>query len=250
MFIMFVLLMKYDLVGNIYHELLGILLFVLFIIHNLFNLKWIKSISKMILVKKLKSDIVIKYILDLLLWISLILVMLSGVLISKYLFTFNIDFSLWGSIHKISSFIFLFIMLIHTLLHLDLISGYISSKLHINKNVVKAIIVTIILIISILCLKDLIPKKEVNVNSSTTSSPTDSNTNTSNPPVTLLEYLSGLHCSNCQNRCILSAIRCSRGETPKEEATSNYYQLYSDETSYNSAITETLDGVTYTVGNI
>lgn len=46
MTIMFIILMGYYITGNTVHEILGTITFVLFIIHNILNIKWYKSIFK------------------------------------------------------------------------------------------------------------------------------------------------------------------------------------------------------------
>ena len=46
MFILFVLLMGYHIISDMNHEILGVFLFILFIIHHILNIKWYKTIFK------------------------------------------------------------------------------------------------------------------------------------------------------------------------------------------------------------
>ena len=46
MTVLYIILMGYCITGNAVHEILGTITFVLFIIHNILNIKWYKSIFK------------------------------------------------------------------------------------------------------------------------------------------------------------------------------------------------------------
>lgn len=46
MFILFLILTGYHITGNIVHEILGVITFVLFIVHHIINIKWYKALPK------------------------------------------------------------------------------------------------------------------------------------------------------------------------------------------------------------
>lgn len=79
MTIMFVVLMSYPVTGNILHEWLGIGIFVLFILHNILNLKWYKAIGK----GQYSRSRTFHTIINIMLLISMFGMMLSGILISR-----------------------------------------------------------------------------------------------------------------------------------------------------------------------
>src|SRR5574344_1467825 len=100
-----------------------------------------------------KIDIKSK-IINLLLILSLLIVLLSGIIISSSLFPFfnvaNCD--IFVTIHYISSYIMVIIFLIHLLLHLNLLALYIVKIFKLNnkkmiKNGIVIVTVTILLII-------------------------------------------------------------------------------------------------------
>lgn len=46
MSILFIILMGYHITGNKIHEILGVMAFTLFIIHNILNIRWYKAVFK------------------------------------------------------------------------------------------------------------------------------------------------------------------------------------------------------------
>ena len=74
-----------------------------------------------------------------------------------------------------------------------------------------------------------IPKKEVSYKVQESSSKQQIKSSSSEPldtPPSLYEYLSKLHCSGCGNRCLLTSLRCSRGEAYKQMAEADYNEKY------------------------
>ena len=61
---------------------------------------------------------------------------------------------------------------------------------------------------------------------------------------TLEEYLSKLVCTGCSKRCPLTSLGCSRGESYKAAATTEYYQTYTpqEESSANDDSSSIEDG--------
>jgi hypothetical protein len=112
--------------GNIIHEIIGIILAVLFIIHNLLNYKWYTSLFK----GKYNFNRVMTIIINLLLFISMIIVISSSIPISRTVFNFlslNGNMSI-RSIHTASAYWSLVFMAIHLGMHFNLISGIIKNK--------------------------------------------------------------------------------------------------------------------------
>lgn len=78
------LLMAYSLIGEQFHEIAGTAMLILFIIHLLQNGKWLGAISK----GRYNARRTFQTILDFLLLVFMLLQPVSGILMSKHLYTF------------------------------------------------------------------------------------------------------------------------------------------------------------------
>lgn len=78
------MLMAYSLTGEKFHEIIGTLMFALFILHHILNRKWYGSIFK----GKYNTRRTFQTTLDVLLTIFMIAQPISGILMSKHLYTF------------------------------------------------------------------------------------------------------------------------------------------------------------------
>lgn len=84
MTVMMVVAMAYHITGNTIHELVGFVLLVLFIIHNILNRRWYKTIFK----GKYYVRRILSIVVNLLFLVSMAVVMISSVPISYDLFPF------------------------------------------------------------------------------------------------------------------------------------------------------------------
>ena len=98
---LFIVLMGYYVTDNAVHEILGVITFVLFIIHNIINIKWYKSIFK----GKHNFQRTFHIIINLLLFVAMIGMMISGIMISADVFSFlNIQTTMFGRmLHMLST---------------------------------------------------------------------------------------------------------------------------------------------------
>ena len=78
------LLMAYSLIGEMFHEIVGTLIFILFIIHHVLNRKW----SASLLTGKYSAGRIFRTLINALLFVFMILQPVSGILMSKHLYTF------------------------------------------------------------------------------------------------------------------------------------------------------------------
>lgn len=101
MTILFTILMGYYATDNKVHEILGTITFILFIIHNILNIKWYKGIFK----GKHTFQRTFHIILNLLLFIAILGMMVSGIMISSDVFAFfDIPTSMFGRrLHMLST---------------------------------------------------------------------------------------------------------------------------------------------------
>lgn len=84
MVILLPLLMAYSLIGEAFHEVVGTVMMILFIIHLIHNRKWLTAIPR----GRYNARRVFQTILDLLLLVFMILQPITGILMSKHLYTF------------------------------------------------------------------------------------------------------------------------------------------------------------------
>lgn len=116
MTLLFIILMGYYVTDNTVHEVLGTITFVLFILHNILNIKWYKSIFK----GKHNFQRIFHTATNLLLFIAMLGMMISGIMISSDVFDFlNIKTTMFGrSLHMISTAWGFVLMAIHVGLHI------------------------------------------------------------------------------------------------------------------------------------
>lgn len=117
--LIFILLMNIKITGLLFHEIFGIIIFIGIITHNIFNWKWTKGISKNLFKNKVKIRAKFMYFLVILLFLSIGTITLTGILMSKYIFT-SISYEnilLIKSLHTYTSYFAVFIISIHFLLH-------------------------------------------------------------------------------------------------------------------------------------
>lgn len=113
--IIFLLLMEPMLTGLMLHELVGLAMGVAFLTHIIFHWKWVVETTKRYF--KLNNRSRLKYLIDVLLLLGSILILISGMAISK-----TIDFSwlnlgndmvMWRGIHIASSYLTIILIGVH-----------------------------------------------------------------------------------------------------------------------------------------
>lgn len=122
-----IILMGYYITDNTVHEILGTITFVLFIIHNILNRKWYKSIFK----GKHNFQRTFHIIINLLLFTTMLGMMISGIMISSDVFDFlNLKTTMFGrSLHMISTSWGLVLMAIHIGFHITGIMNKLNAKM-------------------------------------------------------------------------------------------------------------------------
>ncbi|MFA0815386.1 MAG: DUF4405 domain-containing protein [Anaerofustis sp.] len=128
MTVVFILLMNTTVTGLKAHEVLGLGVCGLFIIHNLLNAKWIRTVASKLFDKQFKPLTKFMFVLDALILIDVLLIALSGVLISTELFSFTLNNRfLWVTIHHITAYGGLILISVHVGLHWKSILGAIRK---------------------------------------------------------------------------------------------------------------------------
>lgn len=77
-------LMSYNLIGDATHEVIGTVVMILFIVHHIMNRKWIKIVFK----GKYTPFRMVQTILAVLVFVTMLMQMISGIILSKYVFSF------------------------------------------------------------------------------------------------------------------------------------------------------------------
>ena len=122
-----ILLMDLQIIGLALHEAIGLILYLLFVIHKIINRKWIVGISRAFF-KKIPLKTRLNYILDFLMLIGFTLVFVSGALISRTISWLPGGGSqLWRDIHIITALTVFIISGIHVGLHFRFILRGLAS---------------------------------------------------------------------------------------------------------------------------
>ncbi|SNT57638.1 protein of unknown function [Bacillus sp. OK838] len=111
MTVLMLVAMSYQITGNTIHELVGVILFLLFIAHNILNRRWYKTIFK----GKHNVQRILSIMVNLLFLVSMAVVMISSVPISRDIFAFipiNNDMVLL-QIHVMTSYWGFIFMAVH-----------------------------------------------------------------------------------------------------------------------------------------
>ena len=127
MVLLWLILIVFD--DNIWHEILGITVLLMTIIHLGYNISKIsKEISAIISQKN--GSVTFRYIINILLMLFALLTIGSGISISEYLFPGIAGYrrEFWKDIHETSAYIALFCICIHIKLHAKMILAVLKKN--------------------------------------------------------------------------------------------------------------------------
>jgi hypothetical protein len=116
------LLMTYELIGQVSHELLGIIMFVLFILHHILNNRWTKNLIK----GKYTTLRTLQTVLVVLVLFSMAGSIFSGVMLSRHIFSFlpfSDGLSFARNLHMLSAYWGFVFMSLHLGFHWNMIMG-------------------------------------------------------------------------------------------------------------------------------
>ena len=131
--------MSYSIAGEIIHEILGISLFALFVIHHIISLSFSKALVK----GKKTPGKIMKTVVDILLIADILLLMSGAVIVSKHVFTFfgiNTLSDYGRTAHLLGSYWGFALVSIHIGFHLDFMLGRIMK---VKQKKIAAIIIMI-----------------------------------------------------------------------------------------------------------
>lgn len=153
MTILIIFLMNTRFTGIQLHEIFGVVILVLFIIHKILNFQWIIAIGKNLFNKKVNTKNKMLFLLAIALFLLTIGMIITGILISRYLFT-QLEIGNRGVIKKLhrffSSWAFV-LMAIHIGFHIQTIRNRINNKfISLKENrIVKVVILIGYIVIAI-----------------------------------------------------------------------------------------------------
>jgi hypothetical protein len=112
--------MASQLTGNTIHELLGVSLFALFIVHNILNRRWYHTVLK----RKHSARRVLNTAVNLLLLVMMLMLMVSSLLISRSVFFISVDGGLIArQMHILATYWVFILISIHIGMHWRMIIG-------------------------------------------------------------------------------------------------------------------------------
>ncbi|WJD83560.1 DUF4405 domain-containing protein [Priestia megaterium] len=134
MAVTFVLFFNKQVFGGLaFHEIAGLVIAVAFITHVLLNWQWVKKVTVKLFDPKLPRKTKLGYFLNLMLLITMLFIMVSGILISRVVFpNINIGNEQWFKTSHISiSYLVLILVAAHVGLHWKWV-------INVSKNIVKS----------------------------------------------------------------------------------------------------------------
>lgn len=126
-----------------FHEIGGLFLFFLILLHLIINYRWVIGVTKKLFSKTLPIKTRIGYLVNLLLFVLFILVCISGIFISKILFQINMGM-IWRTVHCTSAAFALILIGIHIGFHMKMFFSFMKKKIKVPMSAGK--------IIGIICL--------------------------------------------------------------------------------------------------
>lgn len=126
-------LMGYQFWGDVAHEWAGAGMFVLFIVHHILNWNWYKTLFR----GKYTPFRIFQLVLDLAVFAAMICLMISGIMLSNYVFVFlNIHggISLARLLHMASSYWGFVVMALHLGIHWGIFTGLARKVLRIKES--------------------------------------------------------------------------------------------------------------------
>lgn len=243
MTLILVLLMKITFVGLLWHEILGLGIFLLFVIHNLLNIKYFSCVLKKFFSDCVKFKVKFGIVLDLLLSLVITGIVATGIMISKEIFPFGyVGFV--SSLHHSLSYLSLILISVHVGLHWSDILGAFRKVFRLERfNKARTYglrLVTILIVLlgikgsfnqnfsdKLLNFKNLDESEEIAENkfrnySTKNEEDNEEDEDDTTPAESLEEFLGKLHCDGCRRHCPLTAPQCNVGVEKALEAKEGY----------------------------
>lgn len=235
MLVIYILLMFGYSLDPYFHEIFGILIGIIFLVHIGLNFKETKMVLKSLWNKNSKFEKKVTAVSDILLIISMPIAIITGVMISGVILNMTFNNGVYA-VHYFASYISLGIMLMHFALHIDYFLAVLLRSIKERKSIgVKKAIKTFAAISAIVLtlyvsannyFKNIALPIMDNTNVSDNNEDDGQLTAVADETPTLSEYLSNLYCTACPRNCSLLAPMCSKGVAQAAAAEVDYYEEY------------------------
>lgn len=263
--VLLMVLMDYSLTGGLMHEVLGIILLAGFIVHVAVNRKFYKAMLNAIREGRVNTKGKIAFAIDIILPIATAIMLISSLAVSTDLFPGIgglLDSSIWMPIHVVCAVLLLICVFAHVCMHAKMFERFINRATGdaVSVRIKTAGMRVMAFLFALLVVKSsfssmesaasFLPsadngETEIDNNSSKKnneviiegddSSDLDGYVIEIDPEpepeetVSLDDYLGSLFCSGCEKHCSLLSPRCGRGQDQASQATSEYYEIYSEQ---------------------
>ena len=127
MLVLLVLMYEKQVISMSFHEIGGLVLIGMFVIHHLVNARWIGANTKRLFAKDTPGLMRARYIVDALLLVAFLAIAVTGILINKTLFAIRVAGNA-KMLHCFASAIAIILMGVHLGLHADYIFGKLFKK--------------------------------------------------------------------------------------------------------------------------
>lgn len=127
MLVQLVLMYKKQVISLSFHEIGGLALIGLFVIHHLVNARWIVASTRRLFSKSTPGMVRARYIIDALLLVAFLAVGITGILINKTLFAIRVAGNA-KTLHYFASALSIILMGVHLGLHADYLFGKVFKK--------------------------------------------------------------------------------------------------------------------------
>ncbi len=141
MFVALIFLYKAKVLTLTYHEVMGLGIALFFLVHCLFNRTWIVDTGKKLFSKSTPARTKFGYWITILLVIDFLLIIVSGIFISKIIFrdaisSLNLgDTSIFRNIHLFCSVLSLILIGIHVGIYWPMVKGFFAKRINLPKRV-------------------------------------------------------------------------------------------------------------------
>lgn len=144
MLLILVLLYKAKVLTLTYHEVAGIGILLVFLVHCLFNWRWIANNAKKLFSPETPARTKFSYWISIALVLCFLVIVISGIFISKVLFkaqieALAIDTSVFRTLHLFFSALSLILVGIHLGLYWGMVKGFFRKKFNISAAVAKPV---------------------------------------------------------------------------------------------------------------
>lgn len=137
MTILMLVQMAYHLTGNTLHEILGVLLFLLFTVHHVLNIGWYRSLFR----GRYTPFRILMTLVNTLLFICIIALLVSGVMLSQDIFSFlNLRAGMLGRCMHLVASAWGYVLIA---MHIGLHWGMVASRLRLKSTWVKGITIAL-----------------------------------------------------------------------------------------------------------